>query len=61
LALQPNWTPDYEPALVSTQVALAKGATTADVERPIRELINSELADIQSFTAKLARGEMHVC
>jgi S-adenosylmethionine synthetase len=53
--------PINEPAFASTQVALAKGATTADVERPIRELVNCELADIQSFTAKLARGEMHVC
>jgi S-adenosylmethionine synthetase len=53
--------PINQPAFASAQVALVKGASTADVERQIRDVVCSELADIESFTAKLARGEFRVC
>lgn len=50
-----------EPWFVSTQVALAKDATLADVRDPIETLVRQELHDIHAFSMRLARGELTVC
>lgn len=48
------------PWVVSAQVILAPGAGLADVERPITEIVQAELADLPSFLARLVRGEIPV-
>ena len=53
--------PLEEPWAVSVELTLRPGATIADVERPIEELIKNELAEVRSFTERLSRGEIPVC
>ena len=49
-----------EPWSVAAQVALGDSASMADVEEPIKNIICSELTQIEAFTERLARGEFHV-
>lgn len=46
----------------SMDVALvpSAGAELADVERPVTEIVERELADLPAFTMRLARGELPV-
>ena len=50
-----------DPWAVSVELTLAPGAAIGDVERPIRDLVQRELADVRSFTDRLCRGEFPVC
>jgi S-adenosylmethionine synthetase len=50
-----------EPWFVSAHVALAEGVILSDVRSPMEELIHRELRDIQTFSARLSRGELSVC
>jgi S-adenosylmethionine synthetase len=50
-----------EPWSVSVELHLAPGFTLGDVQRPIREIIHTELADIATLTDRLSRGEFAVC
>ncbi|MFQ5857916.1 MAG: methionine adenosyltransferase [Anaerolineae bacterium] len=52
--------PVDEPWIASAQVVLAPRAGLPDVEPAIREIIDRELADLRSFTDRLARGELSV-
>lgn len=52
--------PVDQPWIASAQVVLAPGAGLPDVEPAIREIIDRQLADIRSFTDRLARGELSV-
>lgn len=49
------------PWSVSVQVSLSPGATLSDVKSSINDLVTRELAEIHSFTDRLARGEIPVC
>jgi hypothetical protein len=42
-------------------VVLKPDAALVDVEPAIKCIINEELADIQTFCQRLARGELAVC
>lgn len=53
--------PIDDPWSISVQLSLAPGATTADLEPSIRDIIEQEMASIQTFTARLANGEFPVC
>lgn len=52
--------PVDRPWIASAQVVLASGAGLPDVEPAIQEIIDCELANIRSFTDRLARGELSV-
>ena len=52
--------PIDEPWIASTQVVLAPGASLVDVQPDIESIIGNELANISSFTERLARGELSV-
>jgi S-adenosylmethionine synthetase len=53
--------PIDEPWIASAQVVLAPGASLVDVQPDIESIICNELANISSFTERLARGELSVC
>lgn len=50
-----------KPWCASAQVALAQGATISEVVEPIQTIVQNEMAEIEVFTERLARGEFHVC
>ena len=50
-----------DPWAVSIQLSLRTGRSIEDVQRPIEEIVASELADIRGFTERLCRGEIAVC
>lgn len=50
-----------EPWFASTRVALADGAAISDVREPIADIVRREVADVGSWTARLSRGELHIC
>ncbi|RME45749.1 MAG: methionine adenosyltransferase [Chloroflexi bacterium] len=52
--------PVDRPWIASAQVVLEAGVELPDVEKDIRQIIDNELADIRSFTDRLARGELMV-
>lgn len=52
--------PIATPWVASVQVVLAPGAGLADVERPIKAIMDAELADMPAFVARLQRGELPV-
>jgi len=52
--------PVNDPWITSVQVMLAPGSDLPDVQPAIENIIAGELADIQSFTKRLARGELPV-
>ncbi|NPA91363.1 MAG: methionine adenosyltransferase [Chloroflexi bacterium] len=52
--------PIDDPLIASAQVVLAEGASLADVEKAIRDIMVQELAQIYSFTERLAHGEFRV-
>ena len=52
--------PIDDPLIASAQVVLAEGASLADVEEAIRDIMEQELAQIYSFTERLAHGEFRV-
>jgi S-adenosylmethionine synthetase len=52
--------PIDEPWIASAQVVLAPGASLVDVQPDIESIIGNELANISSFTERLARGELSV-
>jgi S-adenosylmethionine synthetase len=52
--------PIDEPWIASAQVVLAPGASLVDVQPDIESIIGDELANISSFTERLARGELSV-
>lgn len=54
-------TPIDQPWFVSAEVFLKADANLQDVRRPIEELIQSEVAAIEGFSQRLARGEFPVC
>lgn len=49
-----------QPWFASAHLVLAPGANLGDVEKPVQDIITAELAQIESFTDKLARGEFPV-
>jgi S-adenosylmethionine synthetase len=53
--------PVDQPWIASAQVVLKPDAALVDVEPAIKCIINEELADIQTFCQRLARGELAVC
>lgn len=53
--------PINEPWFASAQVALTPGLQLADVEQPVRGIVQQELAAVGSFTLRLAHGEFPVC
>ena len=48
------------PWLTATQVILASGASLSDVQAPIQEIIQADLAGLPSFVAQLTRGALPV-
>lgn len=50
-----------EPWSASVQVALAEDATISDVAEPIREIVRKEVENVGEISARLVRGELHVC
>jgi S-adenosylmethionine synthetase len=52
--------PVDHPWLTATQVILAPGASLSDVEAPIQEIIQADLAGLPSFVAQLTRGALPV-
>lgn len=50
-----------DPWAVSVELALAPGAAVDDLQRPIEELVQRELAGVRAFTDRLCRGEVPVC
>ncbi len=52
--------PIDEPWVASAQVVLAPGASMADIQPAIENIISNELADISTFTKRLVRGELSV-
>jgi S-adenosylmethionine synthetase len=52
--------PIDRPLIASAQVILEPGVGLPDVEREIRQIIDDELARINSFTERLTRGELMV-
>ncbi len=52
--------PIDQPLIASAQVILEPGVSLSDVEGPIRETMEHELAGIYTFTQRLARGELPV-
>lgn len=52
--------PIDEPWIASAQVVLVPGASLVDVQPDIESIICNELANISSFTERLARGELSV-
>jgi len=53
--------PVAEPWVASAQVVLKPDARLDDVRPTINRIVNDELADIQTFCDRLARGELPVC
>jgi len=53
--------PIDRPLIASAQLVLKPGASLSDVRKPVEEVIERELADIQSFTRRLINGELSVC
>lgn len=53
--------PIDKPLIASAQVALVPGQELEAVRGQIQEIIEAELADIYSFTERLASGEFGVC
>jgi S-adenosylmethionine synthetase len=52
--------PVDRPWITSAQVVLAPGATLADVESAIQDIVHGELCDLPSFIERLARGAFPV-
>ncbi len=52
--------PIDQPLMAAAQVILADGIDLEDVREPVTEVIDRELAGIQRFTQRLARGELTV-
>ncbi len=52
--------PIDQPLIASAQVILEPGVALADVQGPIAETIDRELAGVYTFTQRLARGELPV-
>jgi S-adenosylmethionine synthetase len=50
-----------DPWSIAVDLALRPGADQREVEQPVRETVERELAEIDGFTARLARGELTVC
>jgi S-adenosylmethionine synthetase len=53
--------PVAEPWFASAQVALKAGASLADVETPLRQIVAEELRGTAAFSARLIRGELPIC
>jgi S-adenosylmethionine synthetase len=53
--------PVDQPWVVSAQLVLNSDATLTDVRPAINGIIERELADVQSFCHRLARGELPIC
>ncbi len=52
--------PIDDPLIAAAQVILAPGTTLADVASAVETLVQEELANIDTFTQRLARGEFTV-
>lgn len=52
--------PIDRPLIASAQLVLKPGATLTDVQNPVEEVMERELADIYRFTERLTRGELSV-
>lgn len=49
------------PLIASAQITLEPGVSVDKIAGPVREIIDSELADIGSFTQELSNGKYPVC
>jgi S-adenosylmethionine synthetase len=52
--------PIDRPLIASAQLVLKPGPELADVQKPVEEVMERELADIYNFTKRLTRGELSV-
>jgi len=52
--------PIGEPLIASAQVILSQGVALPDVRQKVKEVIEGELTKIDTFTGRLARGELPV-
>ena len=52
--------PIDRPLIASAQLVLKPGLKLADVQKPVEEVMERELADIYNFTKRLTRGELSV-
>jgi len=52
--------PIDKPLIASAQLVLGSDAKLADVQKPVEQILEHELADIYSFTKRLAKGEFSV-
>jgi S-adenosylmethionine synthetase len=53
--------PVDRPWIISVQLALASGATVADVRGDVRDVLECELEGVPAFLAELVRGGVPVC
>ena len=53
--------PIDQPAIAAAQVVLKSGNHLHDLEKNIKEVIDSQLADIDKFTKDLAYGKIPIC
>jgi len=52
--------PIDRPLIASAQLVLKPGLRLSDVQKPVEELMERELAEIYTFTERLTRGELSV-
>ena len=52
--------PIDKPLIASAQLVLGPDTKLADVQQPVEQILERELADIYSFTKRLAKGEFSV-
>jgi len=53
--------PINQPAIAAAQVVLKSGTSISDVRKGIKEVVNSELENIDKFCADLAQGKIPIC
>jgi S-adenosylmethionine synthetase len=53
--------PIDKPLIAAAQLVLKPGVKVEDVQKPVEEIIEHELANIYSFTKRLTRGEFKAC
>jgi len=53
--------PIDQPAIASAQVVIKSGNSMENVRRDIKEVINSELENIDKFCMDLAHGKIPIC
>lgn len=53
--------PIDRPLIASAQLVVKPGVRMADLEKPVKEVIERELANIYTFTDRLSKGEFGIC